>query len=162
MHPKFDLTRVLTHDLQIMTVYFMSLIHNRLTIGDFRKSLARMWSIYTGSATYSARIVANTYFLLICCGDRMVALCFIRSCLLFLPTRSIVRQFGSNVGRLTLALLLLSTGMFVASTAFLPSTFSMYMTMVSMAAWWQGHLQIAIFATAASALIGWPFAAAIG
>ena len=25
MHPKFDLTRVQTHDLQIMTVHFMSL-----------------------------------------------------------------------------------------------------------------------------------------
>ena len=76
--------------------------------------------------------------------------------------RSIVKEFGANVGRLTFAFLLASAGMFISSTAFLPSTFSMYMTMVSMAAWWTGQLHMAILATAVSALVGWPFAAAIG
>ncbi|PSN34732.1 Alpha-1,2-mannosyltransferase ALG9 [Blattella germanica] len=39
--------------------------------------------------------------------------------------KSVCREFGVQVGRLALAFLVFSAGMFISSTAFLPSTFSM-------------------------------------
>jgi hypothetical protein len=42
--------------------------------------------------------------------------------------RGICRHFGANTGRITLLFLILSAGMFISSTAFLPSSFCMYMT----------------------------------
>ena len=56
----------------------------------------------------------------------------------------------------------LSPGMFISSTAFLPSSFAMYMTMIASSAYLQSHFRLAIGATAAGALIGWPFAAVTG
>ncbi|KAL8597468.1 hypothetical protein ACOMHN_047695 [Nucella lapillus] len=76
--------------------------------------------------------------------------------------RSLKQYVGSNIARLSLWLELLSTGLFIASTAFLPSSFAMYLTMVATAAWVAGDNRIAILAVAASAIIGWPFAAALG
>jgi alpha-1,2-mannosyltransferase len=48
---------------------------------------------------------------------------YIEVCSLY--SRSICREFGVQVGRLALAFLVFSAGMFISSTAFLPSTFSM-------------------------------------
>ncbi|XP_076435591.1 alpha-1,2-mannosyltransferase ALG9-like [Babylonia areolata] len=77
--------------------------------------------------------------------------------------RAVKLYVGSNIARLTLWFLLLSTGLFISSTAFLPSSFSMLLTMVATAAWLSCRQQgIAILAVAASAIIGWPFAAALG
>ncbi|KAJ9573502.1 hypothetical protein L9F63_009066, partial [Diploptera punctata] len=76
--------------------------------------------------------------------------------------KSICREFGVQVGRLTLAFLVFSAGMFVSSTAFLPSTFSMYMCLVSLGAWYQRKYELAIFTTALSTFLGWPFAALLG
>lgn len=76
--------------------------------------------------------------------------------------KAVCREFGVAIGRLTLAFLLLSAGMFISSTAFLPSTFSMYMTLLSMAAWFQRKYEVAILATALSAFLSWPFAGLIG
>lgn len=59
-----------------------------------------------------------------------------------------------HVGRMTFVLLLFSAGMFVSSTAFLPSTWAMYMSSASFAAWWQGKYSLAIFFTALSSLLG--------
>lgn len=56
--------------------------------------------------------------------------------------RGVCKQFGANTGRITLAVLLLSAGMFISSTAYLPSSFCMYMTLLSMGAWFLGHLQV--------------------
>lgn len=56
--------------------------------------------------------------------------------------RGVCKQFGANTGRITLAVLLISPGMFISSTAFLPSSFCMYMTLLSMGAWFQEHLQV--------------------
>ncbi len=72
-----------------------------------------------------------------------------------------------------------SCGMYISSTAFLPSSFAMYLTMVAMGAWFLRNyevrlepleflllvstsFQLAIFAVAFSALVGWPFSAAVG
>ncbi|XP_022080995.1 alpha-1,2-mannosyltransferase ALG9-like [Acanthaster planci] len=76
--------------------------------------------------------------------------------------RGVCKNFGASVGRLTLCFSLFSTGMFISSAAFLPSSFSMYMTMVSMAGWYLGNYPVAIMGTAISAFVGWPFAGALG
>jgi alpha-1,2-mannosyltransferase len=58
-----------------------------------------------------------------------------------------------------------SPGMFHASTAYLPSSFSMCSTMLGMAAFmdWRGGIRTAlgIFIMGAGAVLGWPFAAAL-
>ena len=95
--------------------------------------------------------------------------------------RGVLCEFGANVGRLCLCLLATSAGMFISSTAFLPSTTSMYLTLLSMGAWFQHQYKLAIFCTAFSTFMseflycgvrnaelhvfcipGWPFAALIG
>lgn len=61
-----------------------------------------------------------------------------------------------------LAFLLFSAGMFISSTALLPSTFAMYAFMGACAAWWTEKYPLAIFFIAIGALLGWPFAALLG
>ncbi|CAG0913032.1 unnamed protein product [Notodromas monacha] len=74
----------------------------------------------------------------------------------------IKERFGARCGRMTLGLLLSSAGMFHAATAFLPSSFSMYLTMLAMGAWFNGLYELAVVSVAISALLGWPFAAILG
>lgn len=76
--------------------------------------------------------------------------------------RGVLCEFGANVGRLCLALLVTSAGMFISSTAFLPSSASMYLTLLSMGAWFLHHYKLAIFFTAFSTFVSWPFAALLG
>ncbi|XP_067943793.1 alpha-1,2-mannosyltransferase ALG9-like [Watersipora subatra] len=76
--------------------------------------------------------------------------------------RGVIKHYDASVARLTLSFMLLSTGMYISAAAFLPSSFSMYMTLLSMGAWYSGHLPVAIISTAISAIIGWPFAAVLG
>ena len=67
--------------------------------------------------------------------------------------RGVVQEFGVNIGRLTLAFLTLSTGMFVSSTAYLPSSTSLYLTLLAYGAWFRAEYRLAIFATALSAIL---------
>lgn len=76
--------------------------------------------------------------------------------------KSICREFGIHVARLTLGFLILSSGMYISSTAFLPSSFSMYFSTVAIAAWYTRRYELAVFTTAISSLLGWPFAALLG
>ncbi|GLG95523.1 Mannosyltransferase [Gryllus bimaculatus] len=76
--------------------------------------------------------------------------------------RSVCREFGVQIGRVTLAFMVFGAGMFISSTAFLPSTFSMYMCLVSMGAWFHRKYELAVFTTALSAFLSWPFAALLG
>ncbi|CAN7992185.1 unnamed protein product [Ixodes hexagonus] len=76
--------------------------------------------------------------------------------------RGVLHRFGPVVARGTLVLLLFSTGMFVSSTAYLPSTFSMYATLVAMGGWFVNDTRVTVLATAVGALLGWPFSAALG
>lgn len=69
----------------------------------------------------------------------------------------VVEEFGINVGRLTYALLCSCAGIFMCGTAFLPSTTCMYLTCVAYAAWFFKNYKLAIFASALSALLSWPF-----
>uniref|UniRef100_H2YLZ4 Mannosyltransferase n=1 Tax=Ciona savignyi TaxID=51511 RepID=H2YLZ4_CIOSA len=71
-------------------------------------------------------------------------------------------RFGNNVARILLTFMVLSTGMFISATAFLPSTFCMFGTYLFMGLWLQGKLNYAILTVAASAILGWPFSAALG
>jgi alpha-1,2-mannosyltransferase len=75
---------------------------------------------------------------------------------------AVKRQLGPNVARITLAFLLCSAGMFAASTAFLPSSASMYLTMLMVGAWFRREYKLAILFTAMSTFLSWPFAALIG
>jgi alpha-1,2-mannosyltransferase len=58
-----------------------------------------------------------------------------------------------------------SAGMFHASTAFLPSSFAMYMAMLGMSSFmdWRGGLRTnnGILSFGIGAVLGWPFAAAL-
>lgn len=76
--------------------------------------------------------------------------------------RSINQYVSTNIARLTLWFLLLSTGMFISCSAFLPSSFSMYLTMIAVGGWVAGNNKVAIMAVAASAIVGWPFAGVLG
>ncbi|KAH3807838.1 alpha-1,2-mannosyltransferase ALG9-like isoform X2 [Dreissena polymorpha] len=76
--------------------------------------------------------------------------------------KGVCQQFGNNVGRITICFQLLGAGFFISCTAYLPSSFCMYMTFLSLGAWFQEKYEIAIMATAASTFLGWPFAAIIG
>jgi alpha-1,2-mannosyltransferase len=71
--------------------------------------------------------------------------------------RGICREFGVHIGRSWLILQLFAAGMFISSTALLPSSFSMYFTMCALSAWWHQQYKLAIFFTAISVLMGWPF-----
>ncbi|XP_011206987.1 alpha-1,2-mannosyltransferase ALG9 isoform X1 [Bactrocera dorsalis] len=76
--------------------------------------------------------------------------------------KSICQEFGIHIGRLWLIFQLFSVGMFVSSTALLPSSFSMYFGCAALAAWWQLKYSLAIFFVAISTLLGWPFGGLIG
>ena len=49
---------------------------------------------------------------------------------------------GSNIARLMLWFMLLSSGMFISCSAFLPSSFSMYLIMVATAGWLSGDNRV--------------------
>lgn len=85
--------------------------------------------------------------------------CAVVECYLY---KSICREFGIHIGRMWLVFQLCSTGMFISSTALLPSSFSMIFGNAALSAWWCQKYRLAIFFTAISALLGWPFAAVIG
>ncbi|KAM3601701.1 uncharacterized protein V6R79_017087 [Siganus canaliculatus] len=76
--------------------------------------------------------------------------------------KAVCKKFGLHVGRLMLAFLVLSTGMFCSSAAFLPSSFCMYTTLVAMTGWFQDSTPLAILGVAGGAIVGWPFSALIG
>ena len=61
-----------------------------------------------------------------------------------------------------LAFCFTNVGMFLSTTSFLPSTFSMYMVMWAYASWMRGRSKTAIFAIGVAVLLGWPFAVILG
>ncbi|KAL4220582.1 mannosyltransferase [Mactra antiquata] len=76
--------------------------------------------------------------------------------------KGVWKQFGSNTARILLCFQIMSAGMFISSSAYLPSSFCMYMTFLSYGGWYLQKYEVAIMATAASAILGWPFAGIIG
>jgi alpha-1,2-mannosyltransferase len=71
-------------------------------------------------------------------------------------------NFGRKVGNTTLWFLAASSGMFIASTAFLPSTTAMFGATLAFAYWIRRSYERAVFWMAFSALFAWPFSIVIG
>ncbi|XP_041030445.1 alpha-1,2-mannosyltransferase ALG9 isoform X4 [Carcharodon carcharias] len=76
--------------------------------------------------------------------------------------KAVCKKFGLHVGRLMLAFMVLSTGMFCSAAAFLPSSFCMNTTLIAMTGWFTDKNAVAILGVAAGAILGWPFSAALG
>lgn len=66
-------------------------------------------------------------------------------------------KFGKEIGFYTLLFLIISSGMFTASTAYLPSTFAMYMLCLSYGNWYKDNFFWSLFYGATAVCIGWPF-----
>ncbi|XP_018081400.1 alpha-1,2-mannosyltransferase ALG9-like isoform X1 [Xenopus laevis] len=101
--------------------------------------------------------------------NKVLVFYFIRSFLAFLSCicelyfyKAVCKKFGLHVGRLMLAFLVLSTGMFSSSAAYLPSSFCMYTTVVAMTGWYMDKISVAVLGVAAGAIWGWPFCAVLG
>ncbi|KAJ4006758.1 mannosyltransferase [Fusarium irregulare] len=88
--------------------------------------------------------------------------CAITQTILFMVTST---TLNSRIGLFFLMATVASPGNFHASTAFLPSSFAMYLVTVGAAAFmnWRGGLKTSqgIFWFAAAGVLGWPFAAAL-
>ncbi|KAF8926438.1 mannosyltransferase, partial [Dissophora ornata] len=83
--------------------------------------------------------------------------------------RAVVDEVDPRIGRYLLLALFSSAGTWVASNAFIPSTFAMYTTMLFFSQTLQAPHQHsgkrtfwAIFWVGLGALLGWPFSAAVG
>jgi alpha-1,2-mannosyltransferase len=78
---------------------------------------------------------------------------------------AICRTLSPRIGLLFVMVVTLSPGMFHASTAFLPSTFTMYMSMLGLASFldWKNSRRTAqgIMWFGLGAIVGWPFAGAL-
>lgn len=105
-------------------------------------------------------------------GDKVSAFYVVRFCLAIIcascETRlysAICRTLSPRIGLLFLMIIAFSPGMFHASTAFLPSSFTMYMSMLGLAAFldWRGGQKTAqgIMWFGLGAIVGWPFAGAL-
>uniref|UniRef100_A0A8R1EQ51 Mannosyltransferase n=1 Tax=Caenorhabditis japonica TaxID=281687 RepID=A0A8R1EQ51_CAEJA len=75
---------------------------------------------------------------------------------------AICRKINVATGRFFIVFTICSSGMFVASTAFLPSSFAMACGFYCLGAYLNNSWAVSIFFTAAATLIGWPFAALLG
>ncbi|XP_018419530.1 PREDICTED: alpha-1,2-mannosyltransferase ALG9 [Nanorana parkeri] len=102
-------------------------------------------------------------------ANKVLVFYFIRCFLAFISCvcelyfyKAVCKKFGLHVGRLTLAFLVLSTGMFSAAAAYLPSTFCMYTTVIAMTGWYMDKISVAVLGVAAGAIWGWPFSAVLG
>jgi alpha-1,2-mannosyltransferase len=77
----------------------------------------------------------------------------------------VLRSMNPRIAIMFLIISVTSPGMFISSTAYLPSTFAMYTTMLGTAAFmnWRGGLRTAqgIMWFGIGATLGWPFAAAL-
>lgn len=101
--------------------------------------------------------------------NRMYVFYFLR-CLLALACslcelyfyKGVRKEVGTNVARITLAFTVFSAGMFSCGTSYLPSTTSMYLVMLSHGAWLNQSYALAVFATAFSTFMSWPFAVILG
>eukprot|EP00742_Colponemidia_sp_Colp-10_P010632 GILJ01011695.1.p1 GENE.GILJ01011695.1~~GILJ01011695.1.p1 ORF type:complete len:594 (-),score=54.56 GILJ01011695.1:88-1836(-) len=74
---------------------------------------------------------------------------------------AVLRRFGSISARLTLVFLLVSSGMFASSTAYLPSSTSMYMTTMALSCWFNNRFSLAVFFAVGATVFAWPFSAVI-
>lgn len=76
--------------------------------------------------------------------------------------RSTQKKFGSEASQLLQLFLIVTPGMFISSSAFLPSTFAMICYSLVLGAWMRGQLVVALYMCALSAIVGWPFSLLVG
>ncbi|CAM1511672.1 Fc.00g091850.m01.CDS01 [Cosmosporella sp. VM-42] len=92
----------------------------------------------------------------------LAIVCALCQTILFMTTSS---TLNSRIGIFFMLITVISPGNFHASTAFLPSSFAMYMVMLGAACFmnWRGGLRTSwgIFWFAAAGVLGWPFASAL-
>jgi len=69
----------------------------------------------------------------------------------------VLKKFGPNIAKLCLLILASCTGLFISSTAYLPSSFSMYGVMLAFGCWFGERYSWAITMAAFSCIGGWPF-----
>ncbi|KAM8795574.1 alpha-1,2-mannosyltransferase ALG9-like isoform 2-T2 [Eudromia elegans] len=123
------------------------------------RSYGYLW-LHALPALFHARVLQT---------NKVLIFYFLRCFLAFLSCicelyfyKAVCKKFGLHVSRLMLAFLVLSTGMFCSSAAFLPSSFCMYTTMIAMTGWYMDKTSVAVLGVAAGALVAWPFSAALG
>ena len=75
---------------------------------------------------------------------------------------AVYRKFGAFIANCWLLISLFAPGMYISSTAYLPSSFAMYCVMLAYAAWLDGSNQAAVIWIAAGSIVGWPFVAILG
>jgi alpha-1,2-mannosyltransferase len=71
--------------------------------------------------------------------------------------QSCIKAFGRRTSRYLLCFLILNAGLFHASTAFLPSTFVMYLVMLFMSLWLEKRYFLGIFWGLVAVFCGWPY-----
>lgn len=71
--------------------------------------------------------------------------------------QSSIKVFGRRAARFLLWMLVFNAGMFHASTAFLPSSFVMYLVMLLSSAWMNRSHLLALFWGIVAVLCGWPY-----
>lgn len=71
--------------------------------------------------------------------------------------QSTSKRFGRRTARYLLWILLFNAGVFHASTAFLPSTFTMVLVMLFASAWMDKNHYLALFWGVVAVLCGWPY-----
>ncbi|VVC34297.1 GPI mannosyltransferase [Cinara cedri] len=76
--------------------------------------------------------------------------------------KAVSKNISSTVAWYYIFITIFSTGMYISSTAYLPSSFSMYMTCIIIGAWLNKNFGLAIYATALSTFLSWPFTCLIG
>lgn len=122
------------------------------------RSYAYIW-LYTLPALIFSRIFETHPTLLFYIVRLIMAICCSFCEVYFL--KGISNVFGPFVGRICFAIQLFSTGLFISSSAFLPSSFSMYMTYLVFGAWMNRQSRWSITSTLVSIFAGWPFAGII-
>ena len=75
---------------------------------------------------------------------------------------SIYKRFGSFIANCWLLITLFAPGMFISSSAYLPSSFAMYSVTIAYAAWLNGSDQMAVIWIGVASVVGWPFVAILG
>lgn len=76
--------------------------------------------------------------------------------------RAVQRKFGSDTSQLLQLFFIVSPGMFISSTAFLPSTFAMFCYSAMLGAWLNGELVLALYLVSLAAVVAWPFSLLVG
>lgn len=123
------------------------------------RSYAYIWIHAFPGLIFNQFMFHNKIFVFYLIRSVLGALCIFSELYFY---KGICHQFGYRIGSITLIFLTFGTGMFISCTAYLPSSFSMYMTMISFGGFFLQQYKIAIISTAASALVSWPFAAILG